>query len=93
LAEQENTLVLHSPGGHHSSCASTNAIENDDHRYPIEDLEESKEYRLVMPILGIPRTVVYGLASPLVEGTLFNSHPTPKRYAIVPVDRIKTAVA
>jgi hypothetical protein len=33
--------------------------------------------------------VTYGLASPLVEGTLFNSHPIPKGYAIVLVDRVK----
>jgi hypothetical protein len=89
LAKQENVLVLHSPGGHRSSCASATAIENDDNRYPIKDLEESKYCRLVTPILGIPRTVVYGLASPLVEGTLFNSHPIPKGYAIVRVDRVK----
>jgi hypothetical protein len=38
LAEQGNVLVLHSLGGHHSSCASIIAIENDDNRYPIEDL-------------------------------------------------------
>jgi hypothetical protein len=89
LAEQENALVLHSPGAHRSSCTSATAIENDDNRYPIEDLEESKECRLVTSVLGIPRTVAYGLASPLVEGTLFNSHPIPKGYAIVLVDRVK----
>jgi hypothetical protein len=33
--------------------------------------------------------VAYGLASPLIEGTLFNSHPIPKGYAIVLVDRVK----
>jgi hypothetical protein len=33
--------------------------------------------------------MAYGLASPLVEGTLFNSHPIPKGYAIVFVDRVK----
>jgi hypothetical protein len=37
LGEQENALVLHSPGGHRSICASTTAIENDDTRYPIDD--------------------------------------------------------
>jgi hypothetical protein len=37
----------------------------------------------------MPRTVVYGLANPLVEGTLFNFHPIPKGYAIVRVDRVK----
>jgi hypothetical protein len=42
-----------------------------------------------MSVLGIPRTVAYGLARPLVEGTLFNSHPIPKGYAIVYVDRVK----
>jgi hypothetical protein len=89
LAEQGNTLILHSLGGHHSSCASTTAIENDGNRYPIDDLEESKECRIITPILGIPRTVAYGLARPFVEGTLFNSHPIPKGYAIVLVDRVK----
>jgi hypothetical protein len=89
LDEQGNALVLHSPGGHCSSCASATAIENDDNRYPILDLEESKECRLVTPVLGIPRTVAYGLASSLVEGTLLNSHPIPKGYAIAHVDRVK----
>jgi hypothetical protein len=89
LVEQGNDLVLHSPGGHCSTCASVTTIENDDNCYHIEDLEESKEYRLITPILGIPRTVAYGLASPLVEGTLFNSHPIPKGYAIVLVNRVK----
>jgi hypothetical protein len=65
------------------------AIENDENRYPIDDLEESKQCRLVMPILGILRTVAYGLARPLVEGTLFNSHPIPKGYDIVLMDRVK----
>jgi hypothetical protein len=82
-------LVLHNPGGHQGSCASTTAIENDGNCYPIDDLDESKEYRLVTPVLGIPRTMAYGLARPFVEWTLFNSHPIPKRYAIVHVDRIK----
>jgi hypothetical protein len=81
-------LVLHSPGEQRSSCASTTAIENDDNCYPIDDLEESKECRLVTPVLGIPRTVVYGLTRPFVEGTLFNSHPIPKGYAILLVDRV-----
>jgi hypothetical protein len=89
LAEQGNALVLHSPSGHRSSCASATAIENDDNCYPIDDLEESKECRLVMHVLGIPRTVAYGLARPFIEGTLFNSHPMPKRYAIVHVDGVK----
>jgi hypothetical protein len=89
LAKQGNALVLHSPGGLRSSCASTTAIENDDNCYPIDDLEESKECRLVMPVLGILRIVAYGLARPFVEGTLFNSHPIPKGYAIVLVDRVK----
>jgi hypothetical protein len=89
LAEQENVLVLHNPGEHRSSCASVTAIENDDNRYLIDDLEESKQYRLVTRFLGIPRIVVYGLARPFVEGTLFNSYPIPKGYAIVHVDRVK----
>jgi hypothetical protein len=89
LAESGNALILHSPGEHHSSCASAAAIENDDNRYPIDDLEESKEYRLVTPILGIPRTMAYGLARPFVEGTLFNSHTILKGYAIVLVDEVK----
>jgi hypothetical protein len=59
-------LVLHNPGGHRSNCASATAIENNDNRYPIDDLEESKECRLVMPILGIPRRVAYGLAKPFI---------------------------
>jgi hypothetical protein len=42
-----------------------------------------------MPVLGISRTVAYGLARSLVEGTLFNSQSIPKGYAIVPVDRVK----
>jgi hypothetical protein len=42
LAEQGHALVLHNPGGHRSSCASATTIENDDNRYPIEDLKESK---------------------------------------------------
>jgi hypothetical protein len=89
LAEQENVLVLHSPGGHRSSCASATAIENDDNCSPIEDLEESKECRLVTPVLGIPKIVAYKLDNPLVEGTLLNSHQIPKGYAIVLVDRVK----
>jgi hypothetical protein len=84
-------LVLHNTGGHHSSCTSATAIENVDNYYPIEDLEESKECRLVMPVLDIPRIVAYGLANNLVEGTLFNSHPIPKGHAIVLVDRVKLA--
>jgi hypothetical protein len=83
-------LVLHIPGGHCSSCVSTTIIENDENRYPIDDLEESKQCRLVTHVLGIPRTVAYGLARPLIEGTLFNSHPIPKGYAIVLVDRVKS---
>jgi hypothetical protein len=82
-------LVLHNPGGHRSSCTSATAIENDKNRYPIDDLEKSKECMLVTPVLGIPRIVAYGLVRPLVEGTLFNSHPIPKGYAIVLVDRVK----
>jgi hypothetical protein len=90
-------LVLHNPGGHRSNCASTTAIRNDDNRYPIDDLEESKECSLVTPVLGIPRTVAYGLARPFVEGTLFNSHPIPKGglcvlgipRTIVHADRVK----
>jgi hypothetical protein len=82
-------LVLHSPSGHHNSCASAIAIENDENCYPIDDLEESKECRLVTLVLGFPRTVAYGLAEPLDEGTLFNSHPIPKGYAIVLVYRVK----
>jgi hypothetical protein len=78
LAQQGNAFVLHSPGGHCSSCASRT-----------DDLEESKECRLVTPVLGIQKTVAYGLARPLVEGNLFNSHPIPKGYAIVLVDRVK----
>jgi hypothetical protein len=74
---------------HRSSCASATAIENDDNRYPINDLEESKECRLVMHILGIPISVACGLARLVVEGTLLNSHPIPKGYAIVHVDRVK----
>jgi hypothetical protein len=89
LAEQGNALVLHNPGGHRSSCASTTTIENDDNRYPIDDLEKSKKCRLVTPVLGIQRTVVYGLARPFIEGTLFNSHPIPMGYAIVLMDRVK----
>jgi hypothetical protein len=76
-------LVLHIPGGHRSSCASATAIENGDNRYPIDDLEESKECRLVTPVLGIPKTAAYGLARPFVERTLFNSHPIPMGYDIV----------
>jgi hypothetical protein len=82
-------LVLHSPSGHRSSCTSITAVENNDSCYPIDDLEKSKECWLVTPILGIPRIVAYGLARPFVEGTLFNSHPIPKGYAIVHVDRVK----
>jgi hypothetical protein len=89
LAEQGNALVSNSPGGHHSSCASSTAIENDDNHYPIDDLEESKECRLVTPVLGIPRIVAYGLARPFVEGNLFNSHPISKGYAIVHVNKVK----
>jgi hypothetical protein len=82
-------LVLHNPGGHHSSFVSATAIENDDNRYLIDDLEESKEYRLVTLVLGIPRIVAYVLARPFIEGTLFNSHQIPKGYAIVYVDKVK----
>jgi hypothetical protein len=87
LVEQGNILVLHNR--HHSSCISVTAIENDDNRYPIDDLEKSKECSLVTPILGISRTVAYGLARPFVEETLFNSHPIPKGYAIVHMDIVK----
>jgi hypothetical protein len=79
---------LHNPGGHHSSCASATAIENDENRYPIDDLE-NKECRLPTPVLGILRTMAYGITRPLVEGTLFNSHPIPKGYATVLVDKVK----
>jgi hypothetical protein len=89
LVEQGNALVLHNPSGHRSSCASATATENDDNRYLIDDLEESKECGLVTLVLGIPRTVAYGLARPFIEGTHFNSHPTPKVYAIIHVDRVK----
>jgi hypothetical protein len=89
LAEQGNALVLHNPSGHHSSCGSTTTIKNDDNHYPIDNLEESKECSLVTSVLGIPKTVAYGLAGPFVEGALFNSHPIPKGYAIVHVDRVK----
>jgi hypothetical protein len=75
---------LHNPGRHPAT-----SIENDGNHYPIDDLEESKECRLVKPILGIPRTVVYGMAKPFIEGTLFNSHSIQKGYAIVLVDRVK----
>jgi hypothetical protein len=88
-AIQSGALVLHNPSGHRSSCASTTAIENDDNRYPIDDLEERKEYSFVTPVLGIPRIVAYGLARPFIEGTLFNSHPIPKGHAIVLVHRVK----
>jgi hypothetical protein len=33
--------------------------------------------------------MAYGLARPFIEGTLFNSHPIPKGYAIVHMDRVK----
>jgi hypothetical protein len=89
LVEPGNPLVLHNPDGHRSSCASTTAIENDDNCYPIDDLEESKEFRLLMPILGIPRTMAYGLARCFIQGTLFNSHPIPKGYVIVLMDMVK----
>jgi hypothetical protein len=42
-----------------------------------------------MPVLDIPRTVAYGLARPFIEADLFNSHPIPKGYVIVHVDRVK----
>jgi hypothetical protein len=42
-----------------------------------------------MSVLGIPRTMLYGLARPLVEGTLFNSQPISKGYAILLMDRVK----
>jgi hypothetical protein len=89
LAEPENALVLHNPSGHYSSYTSTTAIKNDDNCYPIDDLEESKECKLVTPILGILRIVAYGLIRPFIEGTLFNSHPIPIGYAIVLVDMVK----
>jgi hypothetical protein len=54
LSQQGNALVLHNPGGQHSRCASATAIENDENHYPIDDLEESKDCRLVTPVLGIP---------------------------------------
>jgi hypothetical protein len=50
LTKQGNVLVLHSPSEHRSSCASATAIENDENHYPIDDLEESKECRLVTPV-------------------------------------------
>jgi hypothetical protein len=53
LVKQENALLLHSPGGHCSSCSSTTAIENDGNRYPIDDSEKGKECRLVTHVLGI----------------------------------------
>jgi hypothetical protein len=89
LAEQENALVLHNNGGHHSSCTSATAIENDGNCYSIDVMGESKECRLVTPALCISRTVAYGLTKPFVEGTIFNSHPIPNGYAIVHVDRVK----
>jgi hypothetical protein len=82
-------LVLHNSSGHCSSCAFATAIKNDDNRYPIDDLEVIKEYRLVTLVLGIPRTVAYGLVRHFIEGTLFNSHPIPKGYAIVLMDKVK----
>jgi hypothetical protein len=88
LGEQGNALILHNFGGHRSSCASTTAIENTDNRYPIDDLEKRKKCRIVMLVLGILKTVVYGLVRPFVEETLFNSHPISKVYAIVHVDRV-----
>jgi hypothetical protein len=90
LTKQRNALVLHSPGGHHSSCASATAIENVDNHYHIDDLKESKEYMFVTSVLGISRTVAYEFAKPFVEGTLFNSHPIPKEYAIVLVEKVKS---
>jgi hypothetical protein len=48
-----------------------------------------EQFGLVTPVLSIPKTVAYGLAKSLAEGTLFNSHPIPKGYAIVLVDRVK----
>jgi hypothetical protein len=89
LIKVGNFLVLHSPGGHRSSCASATVKENDDNRYPIDDLEESKECRLVTSVLGIPKIVAYGFPKHFIEVTLFNSHPIPKVYAIVLVDRVK----
>jgi hypothetical protein len=80
---------LHNPSGHRSSFVSATAIENDDNHYLIDDLMESKECKLVMSILGIPRIVAYVLARPFIEGTIFNSHPIPKGYAIVLMDRVK----
>jgi hypothetical protein len=68
LGNQGNALILSSPGGHRSSCASATAPKNDENRYPIDNLGESKECRLVTPMLGIARTVPYGLATTLVEG-------------------------
>jgi hypothetical protein len=43
-----------------------------------------------MHVLGIPRTVAYGLARSFIEETLFNSHPISKGYAIVLMDRVKS---
>jgi hypothetical protein len=37
LSEQGNALVLHSPGGQCSRCASATAIENDDNHYSIDE--------------------------------------------------------
>jgi hypothetical protein len=89
LANPRNALVLHSLGGHRSSYASTIAIENNGNRYPIDNLEECKECRLVTHVLSILRIVDYGLVRSFVEGTLFNSHLIPKRYDVVLVDRVK----
>jgi hypothetical protein len=41
LAQQGNAFVMHSPGGHCSSCASATAIENDENYY------SKKRFRVV----------------------------------------------
>ncbi|GJN19733.1 hypothetical protein PR202_gb07039 [Eleusine coracana subsp. coracana] len=87
-ANQGNTLGANSTG-RHSNCASTTLPENDENRYPIDDIKESTQCRLVTPVLGRARMVAYGLAEPLVEGTLFHDHLIPKGYAIVHLDSVK----
>jgi hypothetical protein len=87
--QQGNVLVLSSPSRHRRSCGSVTGIENNENCYRIDDLKQSKQCRLVTPMLGIPRTIAHGLGKPLVEGSLFNTQLIPKGYAVVHLDNVK----
>ncbi|GJN06878.1 hypothetical protein PR202_ga24648 [Eleusine coracana subsp. coracana] len=54
-----------------------------------DDTQTSFQVRLVTLVLSHARMVAYGLAKPLVKGTLFRDHPIPKGYAMVHLVSVK----